>query len=370
MVCVPSEQAGPSAVQSQGLPQERSSAAPTAFADENALKDLLGLSSAAVPQPANFQAQTPLSSTFPQPSQVPAPQHIPPPFSAAPPQQNMHGQNNSKPSGFPRGNFGQGGQQQHRRPPQQQQQRPYGNRNQDRNLPRPPAEEHTFVTAPLMPSVILNKNRQVSSSATNGSSPRSAPPPKLPSPITAEPQISQRPVSPVLRASSPLRHSQTAYQALAVGEQTNASQQQNGSLATAHHASAEMASLEQMLRAGAASIPPPPVPEEARPSPTTSSHVTQSQGPPTRLHENTSNQAAEPSPTALNRSAPLEPGHALDVLNETLHRGPLYHPPPGARPMERAMFRDSVVYLMQVSLAVPYCLLSQPILLTISADNG
>lgn len=208
---------------------------------------------------------------------------------------------------------------------QQQQQQPY------RPAPIPDASfggprqaapaqsNHHFVSAPLMPSVILNKARtgssQTAAASSSGSSSSGTAPisPQYQHGYAQPAPILQRAQSPpVLRAKSPLRQSYT-------------------------------------YRMGAESIPPPPVPPvESRPI-----HPHQSSSrdaSPNRLTAN------EPAMAAAPQAGTSSPS-ALDLLNEQLKKTSLYQPPQphqaySVQPviLDRYAFRTQVMHLLQVRL--------------------
>jgi hypothetical protein len=147
----------------------------------------------------------------------------------------------------------------------------------------------------LMPSVLLNKNRSAGASAAK-------------SPNTA---LSQLPST------------------------------QNGS-------PSPVTSFAQLSRAGAQSIPPPPVPPvESRP--------VESQA----LAQSTSHDSFDRALASPEKAAPiaLTSNAAIDVLNETLKRSHLYqkHDNYASRPLERQAFRSQLVGLMQVCRVQLFC---------------
>lgn len=228
----------------------------------------------------------------------------------------------------------------HHQPPPNQQQHSY-----QRQAPASAtSQQQQFVSAPLMPSVLLNKNQ------TSGASPPVQPRGTAPQPQTSSsyggqsygshqvPQYS--PTSsgfqkygppPVLRVKSPLSQSHTY-----------------------GYASSEYSSSDP--RVGAQSIPPPPVPPvESRPP-----HAQQQQQVPRRSSGDRVQQALSPrvSPQGKQDQA-LSVNKAMDILTDTLQKTSLYQSQGPAAPsassynhsapVTRQLFRDYLSTCLQVS---------------------
>lgn len=228
----------------------------------------------------------------------------------------------------------------------QQQQQPH-----QRQSTLPTASQQHFVSAPLMPSVLLNKNQ--TSQASPPTQPRTA--------VASQPQTSSSysgqqygpshqapqysPTSsgfqkygppPVLRVKSPLSQSHTY-----------------------GYASSDYSSSDP--RVGAQSIPPPPVPPvESRPAHTQQQpQQQQQQQAPRRASGDRVQQALSPrgSPQSRGDQA-LSVNKAMDVLSEALQKIPLSQSQGAVSaggsynhvtPVSRQLFRDYLSTCLQVS---------------------
>lgn len=289
-----------------------------AQADEDALRSLLGLSSAMNQQELSGRQTPPHLSQIPQfpPSQPPAQifnRNFEPPHIAPQPQRvhqfpnydspeierRMLPEQLQQPRQMPMG-YGppQGG------PMYQQPQQPQYSSFSPPHPPEPsfgqrqpapraaPAQaKSNFVSAPLMPSVLLNKNRSFGASAKSPNSALSPP---------------QQPQNGLPSPNSSYSH------------------------------------LSPQARLGAQSIPPPPVPPvESRP--------VESQALAQSTSQSSFDQALKSPEKAAPR--PLESSTGIAILDEALKRSHLYQKPsnPNQPPLDRQAFRGQLVGLMQVS---------------------
>lgn len=204
------------------------------------------------------------------------------PMYSQPPQPSQQFQQNFSPPQPPPPSFSQ---RQPQYPAPSAAQRPVPT-SQQQSLPA------NFNSAPLMPSVILNKNRSASSATKSPSA-----------------------------ALSPAQRSQNGLPS-------------------------PVASYAQLARAGAQSIPPPPVPPvESRPA--------ESQALAQSTSQDSFDKALASPPQSV--TVPLTANVAMDALNETLKRSHLYQKKDSyaSTPVDRQTFRSQLVGLLQVRLR-PY----------------
>lgn len=228
-------------------------------------------------------------------------------------------------------------QQQHRQPP----------------APAPAQSQQQFVSAPLMPSVLLNKNQssqpsppsQARTVATYQSQPSSSHggqqygAQQIPQYSPSNPSIQKYGPPPVLRVKSPLSQSHTY-----------------------GYASSDYSNSNSDVRFGAQSIPPPPVPPvESRPP-----HLQQTQQQPQQQQAPRQGSGGHIQQAISPRASPqdLSPRQAMDVLNETLKKTSFYQSQgpsatPGtynrSAPVDRQTFRDYLATCLQVSLYLSGC---------------